>query len=50
MPHADVVRCDLFEAAIPRSRLVPREGGDGWWLAMRAFEIATVRIRRRMPR
>jgi len=50
MPHADVVRCDLFEAPIPRSRLVPREGGDGWWLAMRAFEIATVRIRRRMPR
>jgi alpha-mannosidase len=46
MPHDDVVRCDLFEAPIARSRLAPCTDRDGWWLGLRAFEIASLRIRR----
>jgi hypothetical protein len=46
MPHRDVVRCDLVEAPIARSRLAPCTDRDGWWLGLRAFEIASLRIRR----
>ena len=46
MPHEDVVRCDFFEAPIARTRLTPCADRDGWWLGLRAFEIASLRIRR----
>ncbi|MBM4111558.1 MAG: alpha-mannosidase, partial [Phycisphaerae bacterium] len=46
MEHRDVVPCDLFEAPIAKARLTPCADRDGWWLGMRAFEIASIRIRR----